>query len=138
MDDDFNTGGAVGILFELVTVLNKLADRGKLEDPAAADAGIKAEFREGAVLVKEFADILGLTFVAPPPATGGNSELTGRLVQMIVDLRTTLRAEAKKIAAKDDPVKAMLYDQATKIRQQLEALGVIVEDRPTGTSWRMG
>ncbi|HXD87984.1 MAG TPA: cysteine--tRNA ligase [Urbifossiella sp.] len=138
MDDDFNTGGAVGILFELVTVLNKLADRGKLEDPAAADAGIRAEFREGAVLVKEFADILGLTFAVPPPVAAGGSELTGRLIQMIVDLRTTLRAEAKKIAAKDDPVKAMLYEQATKVRQQLESFGVIVEDRPSGTSWRMG
>ena len=137
MDDDFNTGGAVGVLFELVTALNKLADRGKLEDPAAADAQVKAEFREGSVLAKEFADILGLTFTAAAPAAG-NDKLAGSLIQLIVDLRTTLRAEAKKIAAKDDPVKAMLYDQATKVRQQLEALGVIVEDRPTGTSWRMG
>src|SRR5262249_40839984 len=32
MDDDFNTGGAVGVLFELVTALNKLADFTKLED----------------------------------------------------------------------------------------------------------
>lgn len=136
MDDDFNTGGAVGVLFELVTALNKIADRGKLEDPAAADVSVRAEFREGAVLAKEFADILGLTFSAPASAAAGD-KLAGNLIQMIVDLRTTLRAEAKKIATKDDPVKAMLYDQATKVRQQLESLGVLVEDRPTGTSWRM-
>jgi cysteinyl-tRNA synthetase len=136
MDDDFNTGGAVGVLFELITALNKLADRGKLEDPAQADPGVKSEFREGAVLAKEFADILGLTFTAPAPAATGD-KLAGDLIQLIVDLRTTLRTEAKKIAAKDDPVKAMLYDQATKVRQQLESLGVLVEDRPTGTTWRM-
>jgi cysteinyl-tRNA synthetase len=136
MDDDFNTGGAVGVLFELVTALNKTADRGRLEDPANADEGVRAEFREGAVLAKEFADILGLTFTSAPAAVSGD-KLAGSLIQMIVDLRTTLRTEAKKIAAKDDPVKGMLYDQATKVRQQLEALGVVVEDRPTGTSWRM-
>ena len=138
MDDDFNTGGAVGVLFELVTALNKLADRGRLEDPLTADALAKAEFREGAMLAKELGEILGLTFTVPPPTAIGGDKLAGSLIQMIVDLRTTLRAEAKKIAVKDDPVKAMLYDQATKLRQQLEGLGVVVEDRPTGTTWRMG
>jgi len=73
-----------------------------------------------------------------PETAIGSDKLAGSLIQMIVDLRTALRAEAKKIAAKDDPVKAMLYDQATKIRQQLESFGVIVEDRPTGTTWRIG
>jgi cysteinyl-tRNA synthetase len=135
MDDDFNTGGAVGVLFELVTALNKVADRGRLEDPAHADPSIQSEFREGAELAKDFAGILGLTFTAAQPALAGG-ELSGKLIQLIVDLRTTLRTEAKKIAAKDDPVKAMLYDQATKVRQQLEALGVILEDRPGGTTWR--
>ena len=137
MDDDFNTGGAVGVMFEAVTSLNKLADRGKLEDPAAADPMVKGEFIEGALIVKEFAQILGLTF-APQTGVGGDDRLTTGLIQLVVDVRTTLRAEAKKITAKDDPVKAMLFDQATLIRKQLEALGVTVEDRPTGTSWRVG
>ena len=38
MNDDFNTGGAVGVLFELVTALNRLADAGKLEGPGGGDA----------------------------------------------------------------------------------------------------
>ena len=44
MDDDFNTGGAVGVLFELVTALNRVADQGKLEDPAAAEPRIRTDF----------------------------------------------------------------------------------------------
>ena len=32
MNDDFNTGGAVGVLFELVTAANKFADTHKLEE----------------------------------------------------------------------------------------------------------
>ena len=49
MDDDFNTGGAVGVLFELVNTLNRLADSAKLEDPAKADAAGKLQFEEGAL-----------------------------------------------------------------------------------------
>jgi cysteinyl-tRNA synthetase len=138
MDDDFNTGGAAAVLFDLVTEMNKLADRGRLDDPAKADRQAKADFLEGAVLLKELADLLGLTFAAAPPKPlGGNDQLVSGLIQLIVDVRGTLRAEAKKVAAKDDPVKAMLFDQATLIRKQLEALGVAVEDRPTGTTWKI-
>src|SRR5206468_92144 len=35
MDDDFNTGGAVGVLFELLSALNRFADAQKLEAPEA-------------------------------------------------------------------------------------------------------
>src|SRR5438132_379761 len=131
MNDDFNTGGAVGVLFELVKGLNQLADRGRLEDPRAADTTARAEFYEGAVLAKTFADFLGLNFARQQPAAAaGNDKLVAGLVQVIVDVRTALRAEAGKIAAKDDPVRAVLFDQATAIRKRLEALGVAVEDRP--------
>src|SRR5207248_583969 len=59
MDDDFNTGGAVGVLFELVTALNRVADLGKLEDPAAAEPLSRNDFLDGAAVVKEIADVLG-------------------------------------------------------------------------------
>jgi cysteinyl-tRNA synthetase len=137
MNDDFNTGGAVGVLFELVKSLNKLADDRKLEDPAA-DPAAKAEFAEGAALVKEFAGILGLTFTAPAADLGGGGELVGKLIQLLVDVRGALRAEAKKIPGKGDPLQKMLYDQAGAIRDQLAKLGVTLEDRPGGTTWRLG
>jgi cysteinyl-tRNA synthetase len=137
MDDDFNTGGAVSILFELVGSLNRLADTKRLEDPATRDETARAEFAEGAALVRELGQILGLTFApAQAVASDGNAKLTADLIQLIVDTRSTLRAEAKKIAAKDDPVKKALFDHATAIRQRLESLGVIVEDRPGGTVWK--
>ena len=34
MEDDFNTGGAVGVLYELLTLLNKFADQSGIEIPA--------------------------------------------------------------------------------------------------------
>ncbi|HEX4607164.1 MAG TPA: cysteine--tRNA ligase [Urbifossiella sp.] len=135
MDDDFNTGGAVGVLYELVRRLNRLADEKKLEDSAAAEREARAEFRDGAVLVKDMAHVLGLT-LAVPAATLGDGLVSG-LMQLLIDLRTNLRAEAKA-AAKDNPVKKALFDQTDLIRKRLAELGVTLEDRATGTTWRVG
>src|SRR5207247_1823052 len=119
MNDDFNTGGAVGVLFEWVGSLNKLADDYKLEDPAAADPDPKAQFHESALLVKEFAQILGLTFATPDARLGGDDRLTAGLMQLLIDLRNNLRATAKGITAKDDPTKKALYAQTDLIRARL-------------------
>ena len=138
MDDDFNTGGAVGVLFELVTQLNKVADANQLEDPAAAKPGAKTEFLEGAGLVKEIADVLGLTLAAPAKSLGGDDRLVAGLMQLLIDLRANLRATAKGIADKADPTKKALFDQTDLIRRRLGELGVTLEDRPGGTTWRVG
>jgi cysteinyl-tRNA synthetase len=139
MDDDFNTGGAVGVLFELARTLNGIADTGKLEEPAKADSSAKAEFEEGALLLKELALILGLFYERPQAAgLGGDDKLVAGLMQLVIELRNNLRAEAKKIAGKEDPTKKMLFAQTDIIRQRLAELGVTLEDRPAGTSWRVG
>jgi cysteinyl-tRNA synthetase len=139
MDDDFNTGGAVGVMFEMVTSLNKLADAGKLEDPAKADANARADFEEGALLLKELGLILGLFYERPQAGSlGGDDKLVSGLMQLVIELRNNLRAEAKKIAGKDDPTKKMLFGQTDIIRQRLAELGVTLEDRPAGTTWRVG
>ena len=59
-------------------------------------------------------------------------------MQLVIDLRNNLRAEAKKITDKDDPTKKMLFDQTDMIRKRLAELGVTLEDRPGGTTWRVG
>jgi cysteinyl-tRNA synthetase len=137
MDDDFNTGGAVGVLSTLVTNLNRLADSAKLEDPATHNPTAKAEFVEGATLVKEMATILGLTFTVPQQALGGGDQLVAGLMHLLLELRENLRATAKT-AAKDNPLKKALFDQTDLIRARLKELGVTLEDRPGGTTWRVG
>jgi cysteinyl-tRNA synthetase len=137
MDDDFNTGGAVGVLFELVTALNRYADEKKLEDPATAQTEGRTAFAEGSLLLKELGQILGLFYEAPKSAVGDDRFVNG-LMQLVIDLRNNLRAEAKKIAGKDDPAKKALFEQTDLIRKRLGELGVILEDRPGGTGWRRG
>src|SRR5262249_42180524 len=56
MDDDFNTGGALGELFEIVRALNRFADR----ELARLD-----EWRSGVVVLRELTAILGLFRRAP-------------------------------------------------------------------------
>ncbi len=42
MDDDFNTGGAIGVLYEMLTALNRFADTGQLEGGAPRQADLEA------------------------------------------------------------------------------------------------
>ena len=137
MNDDFNTGGVTGVLFDLVNSLNRTADVAKLEDPATNNPAAKAEFIEGATLVKEIAQVLGLSFTAEAKAPGGGDALVSGLMQLLLDLRNNLRAIAKE-AAKDNPLKKPLFDQTDLIRKRLGELNVTLEDRPGGTTWRVG
>jgi cysteinyl-tRNA synthetase len=122
MDDDFNTGGALGDLYELARTLNRSADLAKLDetrDPAAL-----ATFRAGMVVLKELAQILGL-FRHPVEAKAeGEGRLTGPLIELLIELRADLRKEKN-------------FRLADEIRKRLTALGVTLEDRPGGTSWKI-
>jgi cysteinyl-tRNA synthetase len=115
--------------------LNRSADGARLEDPATNNPAAKAEFLEGATLVKEIAQVLGLTFAVETKALG--DALVSGLMQLLLDLRNNLRATAKE-AAKDNPLKKSLFDQTDLIRKRLGELGVTVEDRPGGATWRVG
>ena len=137
MKDDFNTGGAVGVLFEMVNALNKSAEDFKLEHPGA-DPRRKAEFWESAVILKSLGGLLGLTFTPPDASLGGSNDLVAGLMQLLIDLRNNLRTAAKAITAKDDPTKKALFAQTDVIRTRLADLGVALEDRAGGTTWRVG
>jgi cysteinyl-tRNA synthetase len=123
MDDDFNTGGAVGVLYELLNRMNRFADETKLE-AASADAKTKTEFAEGVRVLKELSQILGV-FHEPASQGKGDDKLVGGLMQLLIDLRADAR-KAKNFAVSD------------QIRKRLAEIGVTLEDRPGGASWRVG
>ncbi len=123
MDDDFNTGGALGELYELARALNRFADSRKLE--TAADPEALAVFRSGMVVLKELSQILGL-FCRPRARTDpAEDKLTAPLLDLLVQLRTRIRKEKN-------------FAMADEIRNKLAELGVTLEDRPDGTSWKVG
>jgi cysteinyl-tRNA synthetase len=124
MDDDFNTGGAIGVLFELLNSLNRYADIQKLEETGSRPEAIEA-FRSGAVVLKEMSQILGIFLEPRAESTSGSDGLVNGLMQLLMDLRADAR-KSKNFAVAD------------QIRQRLAQLGVTLEDRPGGTGWRAG
>jgi cysteinyl-tRNA synthetase len=124
MADDFNTGGAVGVLYELLTALNRFADARQLEG-ANPDAAAADDFRRGVVVLREIGQILGLFRESVGPAKSDRDQLVSGLMQLLLDLR----AEARK---------AKNFAMADQIRKRLTEIGVTLEDRPGGTGWRVG
>ena len=122
MDDDFNTGGALGELFELVRALNRHADTQKVE--TSADPSAIVAFRSGVLVLKELSQILGLFRRSLPKRDPGLGRLTPGLLDLLVQLRTRVRQE-KNFALADE------------IRKGLTELGVTLEDRPDGTIWKV-
>jgi cysteinyl-tRNA synthetase len=108
MDDDFNSAGALGYLFELVRAINQAKDGG-------VTTGIIAE---GQDLLRELLNVLGLH--AERPAQGGQAT---PFIQLLIDLRRDLRQQK-------------LWALSDQIRSQLAELGVLLEDSKDGTTWR--
>jgi cysteinyl-tRNA synthetase len=124
MADDFNTGGAVGVLYELLTALNRFADARQLEG-TGPEAGAREEFRRGVVVLRELSQVLGLFRESVAPAKSDNDQLVNGLMQLLLDLRADAR-KSKNFAVAD------------QIRKRLTEIGVTLEDRPGGTGWRVG
>jgi cysteinyl-tRNA synthetase len=122
MDDDFNTGGALGEIYGLARALNRFADRSNLETNRGGSQ--LRDFERGLAVLKETTQVFGL-FRAPRTAPEPSQDrLTGPLLDLLVQLRTRVRKEKN-------------FELADEIRTQLTALGVVLEDRPDGTVWRI-
>jgi cysteinyl-tRNA synthetase len=126
MADDFNTGGAVGTLFDLLSQLNKCADENRdFQSEEYRSSRNFENYQRGTLILKELGSILGL-FREPLGAENtSNDQLLNGLMQLLLDLR----AEARK---------AKNFALADQIRKRLGEIGVTLEDRQGGTGWRTG
>ena len=115
MDDDFNTPEALAVLFDLVRRINKV----KSQDPARAA-------RMGAEL-KRLGGILGILQEAPEAWLKGGATAQAGLTDADIEAMIQRRIEAR--ANKD-------WAEADRIRDELKAQGVVLEDGPQGTTWR--
>ena len=123
MDDDFNTGGAIGELFELAKIANKHCEEADLEGSGKEDAAAVETLTQLMTVIRELSYILGV-FIQPPTAAGGD-ELLGKVMQLVIDLRAEARS-AKNFAVAD------------AIRDGLKPAGIAIEDRPSGAEWTGG
>ena len=124
MDDDFNTGGAIGELFELAKIANRYCDEKNLENGGADNATI-GDLTLLMATIKELANILGIFQKPPVMASSGSDETLAKIMPLVIDLRANARA-AKNFAMAD------------AIRDGLAPAGIKIEDRPSGAEWTGG
>ncbi len=120
LDDDFNTPEAMAVLFELAREINRLQNSGRSE--AAAQRGL---------LLRQLGGVLGLLQYSPQRFLrqgGGSAAADGLSVEQIEQL----------IAARNEARAAKQWAEADRIRDELKAKGVILEDRSGETTWRLG
>lgn len=126
MDDDFNTGGAVGILFEMRKALNGLIQMEKLESTGKTNAAVIATLTTAMTVFRELSTLLGLFSAPVARKSAGDDQFANELMALLLELRTDLRA-SKNFAFAD------------AIRNKLKALNVVLEDRPDGSvKWKRG
>jgi cysteinyl-tRNA synthetase len=113
IEQDLNTAGALGVLFDLVRALNSAIDAGEVGEPDVA--AIRAAF-------DDMDRILGVLALRrrEDAAHGVPAEEVERLI-----------AERKDARSRRD------FAAADRIRNELAARGIILEDTATGTRWKV-
>ena len=113
MSDDFNTPGALAVLFEVAKELN----RAKEEKNAGQIQSLAAELRR-------LGGILGILQASPESflrggaATGDDAE-----IEALIAARNAARARRD-------------FNESDRIRDELRARGIVLEDGAGGTRWR--
>ncbi len=116
MDDDFNTPLATAALQELTREVNALLNSGTTVGASVLKA------------IAETYDQLGGAVLGIIPATddsaAGNASREAGLIELLIKLRSEARA-------------AKNWKESDRLRDELAALGVILEDRADGTVWKV-
>ncbi|WCN37745.1 cysteine--tRNA ligase [Aneurinibacillus uraniidurans] len=110
MDNDFNTADAITVLFDMVREGNRLI---------ASEEVAKAALEAYLALFAEFGDVLGLVFGESEAAVEGPSDEE-------IDALIAERGQARKDRN---------FARADEIRNQLQELGIVLEDTPQGVRW---
>jgi cysteinyl-tRNA synthetase len=116
MDDDLALPQALAVLHDTVRAGNIALDAEELEAAAVARGHVLA-----------MTEVLGINPLSPQwRMSGDSSALTtlGALVERLIDNRQTARAQRD-------------FAEADRIRDELAAAGVTIEDTPTGAHWSL-
>jgi len=113
LEQDLNTAGALGIVFDLVRALNTAIDAGEVGEPDVA--AIRSAFDD----IDRVLGVLSLRR-GEDAASGVSSEDVERLI-----------AERKAARSRRD------FAAADRIRKELADRGIVLEDSATGTRWKV-
>jgi cysteinyl-tRNA synthetase len=123
MDDDYNTPGAIAALQDAARELN-----------VAKAAGVRPRAAALAAELRRLGGLLGLLgqpasawLAAPSTLAAGAAAGNGTLDAGEIERRIEARIEARR---------ARNWAESDRIRDELAAAGVLLEDGPSGTTWR--
>jgi cysteinyl-tRNA synthetase len=127
MDDDFNTARGIGLVFETVRQLNRFMD----------GMGGKAHEQDVARLLSTRADLMRiggvLGILTEAPAQFFEERKTGLLKRKAIDTALVERLIAERVRARQEKD----WAKADRIRDELSAMDILIEDRPDGTVWKI-
>lgn len=109
MDDDFNSAGALGNLFDLVRAVNQ----------ARADGATGDQLHPAQALMRELTGVLGLRMAE----AAQQQQAADPFIDLLVEVRSEIR-------------KQKLWALSDLVRNRLKELGVTIEDSKEGSSWR--
>lgn len=115
MEDDFNTPIALSVLFEVARELNRLRQENN------------QEAQIWGLLLKHLAASLGLLY-----------QDAETFLQSAVQTDTDIAVIQALIQAREHARSVKNWSEADKVRSELTALGVVLEDTAAGTLWRKG
>ncbi len=115
MNDDMNTSVALSVVFELVKMANELLQL----DNVTAETFTAVDDLFG----KLGGDVLGVVKDQYPQAGGGDEKVVDELVGILIQQRSEARGR-KDFTAGD------------AIRDKLDEIGIVLEDKPGETIWR--
>jgi cysteinyl-tRNA synthetase len=114
MNDDFNTAQAIGVIFDVIAELNR--------EIASSDPGSE-RIATLTATVRALLPILGFDLMEAESGGSEDAGIAEALIERAIAWRQAARA-AKQFALSD------------QIRDDLKAIGIVLEDRPQGTTWR--
>ncbi|MEW6408605.1 MAG: cysteine--tRNA ligase [Nitrospirota bacterium] len=123
MDDDFNTAQVLGHIFGLIRTINRYMD--KMGD---SESTIAYLLNVALMRLEEIGDVLNLFKKIPHEWFYRKRKGTISLTDEEIEKKIEERKEAR--LRKD-------WERADRIRKELETAGILLEDRPEGTVWKV-
>jgi len=113
MDDDFNTPIALSVLFDLAHEIQRLREKNRINE-AISHAG----------LLKKLGNVLGILESDPILFFQNKKEnIDVEKVENLIQLRNKARHEKN-------------WSEADRIRKELSEMSIVLEDGPSGTTWK--
>lgn len=112
MNDDFNTPVALSVLFDLAHEVNRLRDQ---------DAAMAAQH---SALLKKLGGILGILQTDSEKYFQASADVDANKVEALIAARKQARIDKQ-------------WAEADRIREELTAMSVAIEDGPQGTTWKV-